>query len=336
MASIIFSEGAGLNDSIFGKSQAPIKAMIESSVEAFERLSLIDKLYYMDESTNYAERYTIETAAGDFQDVGENGAYPLTSMQEGYSKIIEPSTWKNRFEVTQEMMEDAKMGKIKSRANIFATSYNRTREKFAAELLAGGVGTTVTIGGKKYDTTTSDGVALFSTAHPSKTGGCANQSNRFSYTSAQTLTDVLDAAQEKMQEVRDDNGNLLTVAPDTIVLPNSAALKRAVFAVVGSELDPDSSNNAFNFQVGLWNVLVWPYLPKTIGGNPYFLLLDSHFNRDYQCLPWIDRVKMSVKSSIDPNTDANVWGGRARFGAGFHNWRSIAIVGQGLSNATAL
>ena len=30
------------------------------------------------------------------------------------------------------------------------------------------------------------------------------------------------------------------------------------------------------------------------------------------------------------NTDANVIKGRARFGAGFNNWRCIAICGEGV------
>ena len=77
--------------------------------------------------------------------------------------------------VTQEMVEDAKIGKIRSRANIFATSYNRTREKFAAALLAGGTGETVTVGGSVYDATCADGKPLFSKEHPSVTGGAPAQ-----------------------------------------------------------------------------------------------------------------------------------------------------------------
>ena len=119
MASIIFSEGSGISDSIFGKSQEPIRAIIEENVESFQETSMIDKVFYMDTSKNYAEKYTTETSLGDFSDVGENGAYPKNSIREGYSKVIEPSTWKNSFEVTQEMIEDAKMGKIRSRANVF-------------------------------------------------------------------------------------------------------------------------------------------------------------------------------------------------------------------------
>ena len=334
MAGIIFSEGSGVNDSVFGRSQDPIKAVIEENVEAFKEMSMIDKIFYMDKSSNFAEKYSQETSLGDFKDVGENGAYPVTSMQEGYEKTITPTTWKNKFEVTAEMLEDAKYGKIKSKANIFATSFNRTREKFAASMLAGGIGKTTTISGKKYDTTTADGVALFSQSHPSITKGTKAQSNIFTGAFSQT---VMDTMQEKMQMFTDDDGNLLNVAPDTIIIPNNGALKRAVFAAIGSELDSTSNNNAINFQLGLWNVLVWPYLPTGLGtGNkPYFIMFDSKFNHDYMALPWVDRLGLTVKSNIDQNTDANVWSGRARFGAGFNNWRGIAICGEGLTG-TAL
>lgn len=336
MAGILFSKGSGVNNSVFGKSQAPIKALIEQAVEAFQEQSMIDKIFYKDMSKNYAEKYTSETSLGDFKDVGENGAYPKTSMQEGFSKTIEPTTWKSSFEVTQEMMEDAKMGKIKSRANIFATSYNRTREKFAAAMLFGGTGTKTTIDGAKYDTTGADGAPLFSKAHPSVTKGYQNQSNLFTHSDSAAFTDILDALQERMQDIRDDDGNLLNVAPDTIIIPNVGVLKRKIFAAIGSELDPNTNNNAFNFQVGLWNVLVWNYLPKAIGGKPYFMLLDSSFNQNYMCLPWVDRLALSVKSDIDPNTDANIWKGRARFGAGFNNWRSIAVCGAGVTGGDSL
>ena len=327
MPNVIFSQGSGLNDSIFGKSQAPIKAIIEQGVEAFAQTSMIDKIFSMDRTANFAEVYTSETALGDFSDVGENGLYPETGMREGWSVTIEPSTWKSSFAATQEMVEDAKIGKIKSRANIFTTSYNRTREKFAAGLLAGGMGASVSFGGKTYSTLCADEQPLFSTEHPSITEGTADQSNL--YKAAFSLT-ALDRLQELMQDFRDDNGNLLNVAPDTLIIPNSAPLKRAVLEAIGSRLDPDSADNAYNFQLGLWRVLVWNYLPKKLAGQPYFMMLDSQFNGDYLCLPWLDRLPLTVRSDIDPDTDANVWRGRARFGAGFNNWRAIALCGAAL------
>ncbi len=328
--SVIFSEASGLNDSLFGKSVAPVRTVIEKNVEAFEEISMIPKVFFMDVGTHYAEKYTNETSLGDFENVGENGAYPKTSMQEGYSKIIEPATWKSSFEVTREMAEDGKDTKIKSRANIFATSYNRTREKFAAGLIGGGMNTKTIIGTHEYDTTGADGVALFSTEHPSITGG-AKQSNLFK---GAFSVDLFDAVQEKMQDFRDDDGNLLNVAPSTIIIPNSAVMKRKILAAVGSDTNPETANNAMNFQVGLWNVIVWNYLPKTIGGKPYFIMMDEQFKDDYMCLPFVDRVKLTVSSDKDPGTDALVYRGRARYNAGFNNWRCVALCGEGITSGT--
>ncbi|MEG2570931.1 MAG: hypothetical protein RSA70_05795, partial [Clostridia bacterium] len=210
MAGIIYSEGSGLNNSIFGKSQFPIRSVISQNTEAFEALSLISKIFVMDGSENFAEKYTSETSLGNFEDTGENGAYPKTSMQEGYSKTIIPMTWKSSFEVTQEMVEDAKNGKLKSKANIFATSYNRTREQFAASILAGGIGDTIKFGSKDYDTTCADGKSLFNTTHTSITKGCADQSNKFMKTSIMTATEtIIDTLQERMQDTKNDDGHLL-------------------------------------------------------------------------------------------------------------------------------
>ena len=169
MSEIIFSQGSGLNDSLFGKSQDPIKAVITDKAEEFERGSQIKNIFGMETSTRYAEKFTSETALDDFQNVGENGAYPKTGFQEGFSKTIEPATWKSSFEITREMLEDSQYPKVKKKATGFTQSYNRTREKYAASLLAGGVGTSMMFGGVKYDTTTADGKALFATDHPSKT-----------------------------------------------------------------------------------------------------------------------------------------------------------------------
>lgn len=332
--SIIFSQASGVADSIFGKSQEPIKAIITEQVEAFQQVSVIEHLFFMDKSKNFAEKYTIETSLGDFEPVGENGAYPKTSIQEGFAKTIEPETWKSSFEVTQEMIEDAKIGKIKSRAKQFTTSYGRTREKYAANLIAAGIGKTMTIKGKTFDVTCADGKPMFSARHPSAIPGKKFvQSNLFK---AAFNRKVLNKVQEMMQKFADDDGNLLNVMPDTIIIPNDGELKDLIYAAVGSELDPNTNNNAWNFQVGLWNVIVWNYLPATLNGEPYFIMADSKFLQDYMCVPFVDRVDLTVASYIDENTDANVFKGRARFAAGFNNWRGMALCGAGMAEGTDL
>lgn len=333
MAGIIFTEGSGLNDSLFGKSLEPIKHVIEKEQEEFERESQLKKIFNLDTSDRYAEKYTSETALGDFQAVGENGAVPVSGFQEGYSKVIEAVTWKNGFSVSKEMLEDAQYGKIKNKALSFTQSYNRTREKFGAAMLAGGIGKTLLFGGKNYDTTSADGQALFSQGHTSITGGMGTQSNIFKAAGGFSVS-AMDRVEEAMQSVCDDDGNLLSIMPDTIIIPNNAVIKRAVIAACDSEYDPESDKNAVNFQCGLWKIIVWKYLPKTLGGEPYFMMMDRKFCENHYSLPWLDRVPLSVNTYVDDNTDANCWSGRARFGVGFNNWRGIAVCGKGLTGTS--
>jgi phage major head subunit gpT-like protein len=329
---MLFSKGSGVNNSVFGKSQEPIKMMLEQQEEAFAKNSIISHVFYEDTTNNFAEKYTYETSLGNFDPVGEGGAYPRSSMQEGFSKVIEPEEWKNSFEVTQTMIEDAKMGKVKQKTNQFMTSFGRTKELFATGILNSGQNSTFAFGGnnKSFDITGADGQPLFATAHPSKTNGYGNQSNYFGNAFSY---DALGLVEEAMHYFRDDDGNLLNLQPDTIVIPDKARIKKLVFDAIGAEGIPGTSNNSFNFQFGRWNVIVSPYLANTSGitaGTDSWYLLDSTFNEAYAGLVWLTRLDLSVKSYVDENTDSNIFKGRARFGAAPNNWRFAAKVDPGL------
>ena len=106
--------------------------------------------------------------------------------------------------------------------------------------------------------------------------------------------------------------------------------------VVGSEFKDQGNSTGFNFQYGGWNFIVWNYLPNTIAGKEYFMLLDSKKNQNTYAMPFLDRVKLTTDSHKDTNTGAHVYTGRARFIAGFAKWNSIAIAGDSLADATAL
>lgn len=320
------SIGSGLNGTIYGDCQVPLKAFLESRGEAFQRESLLPYLYRMEKSRHWAERYSSETAMGDFEPVGEGGDYPKTGFEDGYFRDIVNMTFKQSFSVTQELVEDCLLGTMKQRANKLVTAYGRTREKFGRILYAGGLyGTTVSYKGKTFACGSADGQALFSKTHPNKVNG-AKQTNLYKGTFTNTL---LGKIETEMQNIKGDNGELLGVAPDTIWIPNDAALKDAVFSAVGADKEPTSGNNAFNYQFGRWNIIVDPYLTAALADmgksseKPFFLL-DSKFIELNDGPIFQDRVPLEVKSIIDTNNDNNVWQGRARFGAGFVDWRFIA------------
>lgn len=321
------SIGSGLNGTIYGDCQVPLKAFLESRGEAFQRESLLPYLYRMEKSRHWAERYSSETAMGDFEPVGEGGDYPKTGFEDGYFRDIVNMTFKQSFSVTQELVEDCLLGTMKQRANKLVTAYGRTREKFGRILYAGGLyGTTVSYKGKTFACGSADGQALFSKTHPNKVNG-AKQTNLYKGTFTNTL---LGKIETEMQNIKGDNGELLGVAPDTIWIPNDGALKDAVFSAVGADKEPTSGNNAFNYQFGRWNIIVDPYLTAALtdlgkSSEKPFFLLDSKFIELNDGPIFQDRVPLDVKSVIDNNNDNNVWQGRARFGAGFADWRFVAV-----------
>jgi hypothetical protein len=330
-----FSKSSGVNDSVFGKSQEPIRMMLEQQEEAFQKMSIIDKVFFKDETKDFAAKYTIETSLGQFQPVGENGKYPESTFQEGYSRVIEPDTWKNQFSVTQEMVEDAKVGKVKSRASAFMLSFNRTKELFAASIINNGNVANMNFAGKNFDISGADKKALFAVDHPSITGGTGVQSNlyngAFSY-------DNLSYLEEKAHYAKDDDGNILTVSPDTIVIPDKASIKKLVFEAIGAEGIPGTANNSYSYQFGRWNVCISPYLTAYAGTTPgqeTWMLLDSSFNEAYQALVWLDRIPLTTKSYIDEGTDSNIFAGRARYGCAPNNWRTIFCSAPGLAGATS-
>ena len=77
-------------------------------------------------------------------------------------------------------------------------------------------------------------------------------------------------------------------------------------------------------------------MDKQIGGSDYVILADSKFLQDYMCLPFIDRVPLTVTRYTDQNTDDEVFKGYARYGLGFNNWRGLCICGNGISSGTPL
>ena len=330
---IIFSESSGLANTIFGKCEAPVRMFLEQRSEAFDQNSLLKDLFLMGTSENYGDLLTTMTAMEGFKPVGENGAYPEDSMQEGYSKLIVYETWKDRFTISREMIEDAKLMDMKRQPAAFMTGYERTREMFGAAVYASWMNKKngFTFRGKYFDTRSADGKNLVDTAHPAKVKG-AVQSNCFSDAFSK---EALGLAETAMQNFRGDNNEILNVAPDTILIPNDAKMKESVFAAIGADKDPTTANNAFNYQYGRWTVIIWPYLNQFLeaGAKPW-ALLDSSYNQEHGGAVWNDRVPLTITSDEDKNTDAAIWRGRARFNATGNDWRFLSV--GGIAGGTAL
>ena len=333
MANIVFSEGSGLNNSVFGKSQEPIKFFLEKRSEAFEQASMLPNLFSMMDSKNYAEKFTGMTGMDGFKPTGEGGAVPTDGMQETFSQTLEHMTWMNSFAITRAMIDDSKTIDLKQKPAAFITGYHRTRERFGAAMYAAAAqGQTVaTFEGKKFKATGADGLAVFHKAHPSVLS--KNKKTQCNIFSDAFSKDALGAAESSMQDFRGDNDEVLNIQPNTIVIPNDYKLKDEVFSVIGADKDPATSNNGFNYQFGRWNVVIWPYLNQFLAaGLKPWLLMDGVYNEENKGAVWLDRTALEVQSEVERNR-TNVWSGYARFVAGFNDWRFAAIGGMAGGNA---
>lgn len=325
MPDIIFSEGSGVNDSAFGLVQAPVKSVILEQAQLWESKMLYPKIFKQETSTHAMEQYSSFTDLGDYEAVGENGAYPSTGYQEGFKQIIANVTWKSQFAISQEAIEDVTLPGVKQGASKLGRTYERTREKLGAAWLAGAVSADAITRGKfSFSTKGADGVRLFSTAHPNFFTSSVTQSNLFA---DEFSSDALKYAAAAMNGFKDEDGEYVDVEPKTIIIPNNPALLKAVLAAVGTPDDPETANNAFNYSCGIWNVLVWQQLNATLGNDSnVWFLLDGDYNELVGSAILQNRTAQTIKSVIDDN-DANVWKGRCRFGVGANDWRAFCVGG---------
>ena len=332
MADIIISEASGLNDPWFGKWQAPIASYLRKEAEAMEQMSVARKLFRKRNSTHWAESYGSAVGMQNFKPGPENADYPVTGMRHGRMKTIPNVTWKNSFGISWEMIMDADLIKIQGQPQEFMTAWERTQEEFFAEMLASAMEgkTEMTIDGMAFDITGADNMAVFSTGHKALVTG-EEQPNAFE---DEFSLDALNKMSTAMQNTHGENGELLAMWPDTIVIPNDEALKNEIISVIGSEKKPGGANNDINPQYGNWNLIIWPYLNRFLprGAKPW-MLMDSKYVETHDCMIWQQRHPLEVRSEIQGN-DANVWKGKARFGGGFANWRGM--MAGGISGGAAL
>ena len=71
----------------------------------------------------------------------------------------------------------------------------------------------------------------------------------------------------------------------------------------------------------------YPLAPEILRDvDQYLTLTNRKTLLDKKYVPE-DLVRMTVRSTVDENTDANVWRGRSRFNATFNDWRFAACGG---------
>ena len=327
---LLFTVSGDLANSIFFKDlYAPLKSIVIEKYTEFAKTDTFKEVFKEVMSDSFAESYTSMTdLIGGFEQISEGGVPKISERMEGYKKFVENFNYANSFVVTRNAIEDNKISGAINGLTLMMRNYWLSRNHEAGAFLVNAVNGTNTYKGKTMDITAADGLSLFNTAHTSKVQGVANQSNKYAGDATEQASgiyfssDLLAKAETIMQNIKDDNGEIAGIAPDTIIIPNDAVLKKQVFGVLGADKVPETDKNAFNYLVGRYNVIVSQEL-NSLATNHIFFLLDSNYNSVVDGLIYQNRENLRVRAYTEEKTENIVFAGADRHCYSAIDWREI-------------
>jgi hypothetical protein len=271
---------------------------------------------------------TSQRAYEDFQGVGDlgstgwnqfevTGRVPYDAPEIGFKTRLEHREFAKGMSAKRKLMEDnmypgAPIPKqISQMAAALGASAALFREKSAAEVFINAF-TDTGVDTAGFSLTGADGVGLVSTAHPLSPSNAGTQGNEG--TLALTSDNVVET-KNRMRNFTDENGDLMAVHPDTLLVPPE--LEETALKIISGDLDPDSANNTINVNKGRYNLIVWDYLTDS---NAWFMI-DSGLKADH--LIWLDRVLPQFMGEMNKDTMIGEWVGYARWSRGWDDWRWI-------------
>lgn len=364
MAGIIFNIHEAVKNSAFNVLQEPIQMFMENQKEAFEKDSIIDKVFVKKTSDKFREEYRSITTMDGFKPTEDLEVAGISDFEESYNKQFIFQTWTNSFVISKQTLEDKRDMDITQMTQMFIKSFGRTREQYAVNFIAAGLGAE----NKELKITSQSGLGAdtidgkiestkrqyFHNAHnPLNHDGAAGdgktQSNKFhavidglsnnktyAANAEELVMDVLGQVENTMNTYKDDKGNIVPVDVDTIVLGKDYRLNDLIMRALKSRYGAAMGGNGVNLQYGKYEVVSNAYLSGVDGfkdADHGVILLSKERNREGLGLVWFDRKPLEVRSYIEDKTEANVIAGRARWGAGFGDFRAMSYISFGADRA---
>lgn len=327
---IAFSKSSALNDDLWKTiDTALIAIMQDTDTEKNNDDELVNALYNVKKSKKFGERQTGLTEFDNFVPVAEGAEAVQDELQQGFAKTIVHEAFMKSFVCTAEMAEDGQLDEMKLASTNFVRAYKRSRAQFASDALVG-EGAEFTYGGKSFDKTTGDAKGLFDTKHPGKKAGVGEQCNVFTNAFGED-TKMLNRLANIGRNFKNESGQVMGYTFDTIIIPgNVPQLEEVIKRIIRSDLIVGSSNNDVNTQKGLWKLIVnhrW-----TVDEGAPYILMSSEANKEMNGSVFYDRIPLTMKNDVELLTHNLRWSGRARFSAGFYNWRPFILGGAKTGN----
>ena len=300
----------GTNRSTFGDLLEP--GMRKVFFDVYKAIpQKYNMIFNVSTSTKQDETDTAVTGFGLFDNTTEGEPLQYEDPLQGYDVSYVHQSYKKGFKITEEMYDDDQYNVMKRMPSQLATGANRTIEVVAAGILNYGFGTTKFTGG--------DGVALFSAAHTRVDGG-ASQSNTVSGGSSALTESAIKTARKAMRTTLDDKGQLITVIPDTLIVP--PALDETAHIIINSQGRTGTANlNELNPYKDMFNIIVWDYLGAAVSGgsDTAWFLLDRKITE----LQFFWRKQLNFGQDESFSTDEALFKAKMRFSVGFSGWRGI-------------
>ncbi len=278
-----------------------LRSIFQVQRDALAARSVIPVLFNVATSDKAEEH---DLGMGGFSDWTEyEGAIQYDDNEQLYKTTYTHKEYVQGFKVERKLVDDDQYNVINKRPVGLALSAMRTREKHAASVFNNAFSSSYTGG---------DAVALCSDSHPYSPNNASTQDN--SGTTAFSHAAVV-ATRQLMREYKDDRGQLVSVNPDTILVPPE--LEDEAYEVVQSVNKSGEASNTINYVKSIVsNVVVWDYLTDA---NNWFVI-DSALAKLY--LNWLDRVGLEFE--MDPTSDFRLearFRGYMRYSFGWSDWR---------------
>jgi len=272
----------------------------------------MEMLFGVETSTRYEEQYQGMGAMGLVPPFG--GTVPYTDFDAGYRVDVRNYEFALGMQVERRLVDDDQFNQIKRRASNMADAFNITIETDAANVFINGF-TDDGTNRMGASTNGADGVGLLSAAHPySPANSGTTQSNEG--TLALTI-DNLDTTRQNMRNFTDDQGQLLGVNPDMLLVPPE--LERTATQLVSERAiyEPSSAQYDVNMFSGRFRPVVWDRLTDS---NAWFLI-DSTLMKQHLIWQWRIRLEFAQAEDFDGLTAK--FRGYMRYGIGWTDWKWI-------------
>jgi len=246
--------------------------------------------------------YEKDSGVGDIPDHSEfTGRISVVEPEQAYDKTYTFTEYAAQMQIQRRLKDDDMNRVIMRYPKGLATSANRSKEKKGANVFNLAF---------TYEPTDGDGAELCASDHDSNVASTASQSNEGTYVFSATNVENVRIA---MADFRSDIGEIISVVPDTMILPIN--LEQTGWETINSKGKVDTAENNPNFHKGRYSMVVW----KRLSDSNNWFMTEIEMQKEYNL--WFNRIPNEFFQDKDSDTMVGKYLSYYRCGTGWLEWR---------------